>query len=172
MTNLIQYFIHLHDVEVNQKYADTLPYSFHLHAVAAQHTKFQHLLKNKADREITFIGCYAHDSIEDGRLSYNDIVKMHGNDLAEIVFLCTDFKGRNRAERKPIELYIKLAENDLALFVKLCDLIANVKYSLLTNSRMFSAYKMEYYDKMKPYAYDEKYKEMFNYIESLLQIAQ
>lgn len=166
---LVDYFINLHDVEVNQKYADYLPYSFHLKAVAAQHTKFQHLI-DAEDREVTFVGCYAHDSIEDGRLSYNDLKKLGGEALAEIVFLCTDHKGRNRDERKPPQLYIDLGKNELALFVKLCDLIANLKFSLLTNSRMFETYKREYYDKMVTYAENPKYDEMYDYIELILRI--
>lgn len=166
---LINFFIKLHDEDVNQKYADDLPYSFHLKAVAAQHTKFQHLLEARY-REVTFVGCYAHDSIEDGRVSFNNIREIGGEALAEIVFLCTDYKGRNRDERKPAQLYIDLGKNELALFVKLCDLIANIKFSLLTNSRMFATYKKEYYEKMQKYANNPKYSEMYDYIESLLEL--
>lgn len=161
------YFYKLHDIEVNQKYADNLPYSFHLSAVESQGIKFIHLI-NETCQAVVFIGIYGHDSIEDARLTYNNIVEKYGVEAAEIIYLCTEYKGRNREERKPESFYVELSENKLAVFVKLCDLIANIKFSLLTNSTMYNKYKKEYNKKVRRLLYCEEYSEMFEYIDKLI----
>lgn len=164
-----------HDKVCNQKYDETLPYSYHLKLVEKQAFKFLHLI-SYCDRDLVLCAVYFHDAIEDARLTYNDIKNMFilkagaSKEIAEIVYLCTDYKGRTRDERKPKELYEELSKNKLAVFVKLCDIIANTKYSLLQNSSMFSKYKKEYYEKTKPYLYLEEYKDMFNYLEKLYEI--
>ena len=56
------------------------------------------------------------------------------DEVAEVIYLCTDDKGRNRKERKSERYYNGLEENEIALFVKLCDIISNVKYSILTSN--------------------------------------
>lgn len=162
------YFYNLHDIEVNQKYAGNLPYSFHLEMVHNQGKKFSYLIDPKDDK-FTSIACFGHDSIEDARLSYNDIKDKFGVEIAEIIYLCTENKGRNRLARKSKEFYKELATNELAVFVKLCDLIANVKFSLLSNSSMYDKYKNEY-PKIKEYLYIEKYKDMFDYLDKLFKI--
>ena len=48
ITNAVSraYFTHLHDVECNQKYNKTLPYSFHLEMVHLQGEKFFHIIED------------------------------------------------------------------------------------------------------------------------------
>jgi len=173
------FFFNLHDVECNQKYGN-LPYSFHLEMVEHQYERFKHLIpdvKARPDnsfdktrlRDLVLIAIYGHDSIEDCRLTYNDIKKMYGDTVAEIIYLCTEDKGRNRDERKSEKWYGELKTLNLAVFVKLCDLIANVKHSLLTNSLMFDKYREEYHKKIKPILYSDEYKEMFDYLEKLFE---
>jgi len=165
------YFYHLHDVECNQKYADNLPYSFHLDLVAKQAEKFSYYIPSDDPYySAVWIAIYGHDSIEDARVSYNEIKKLFGELSAEIIFLCTEYKGRSRAERKPDQFYIELKENDLAVFVKLCDIIANSKFSLLTNSTMFEKYKSEYKEKVRPILYSEEYKDMFTYLDKVYEL--
>jgi (p)ppGpp synthase/HD superfamily hydrolase len=165
------YFYHLHDVECNQKYADNLPYSFHLDLVAKQAEKFSYYIPSDDPyHSALWIAIYGHDSIEDARVSYNEIKKLFGELSAEIIFLCTEYKGRSRAERKPDQFYNELKENDLAVFVKLCDIIANSKFSLLTNSTMFEKYKSEYKEKVRKYLFSEKYKDMFTYLDKLYEL--
>jgi (p)ppGpp synthase/HD superfamily hydrolase len=165
------YFFELHDITCNQKYNKTLPYSFHLEMVEAQALKFKHLIP--ADESYytnVWIGIWGHDSIEDARITYNDIVQLFGIDAAEIIYLCTENKGRNRAERKNDVWYNQLQKNDLAVFVKLCDIMANVNFSLLTNSSMYNKYKAEYNQKIKPLLYTKGYKEMFDYLDKLFTL--
>jgi (p)ppGpp synthase/HD superfamily hydrolase len=165
------YFVELHDNRCNQKYDNNLPYSFHLDLVYKQAEKFEKFIPSD-DPYYTavLVGVYGHDSIEDARVTYNDIRNIFGEIAAEIIYLCTENKGRNRSERKSDSWYDELKTNDLAVFVKLCDIIANVKYSLLTNSSMFDKYREEYFIKVKPHLYTEEYSEMFEYLESLFTI--
>lgn len=167
-----KYFTELHDVECNQKYASYLnnpiPYSFHLEMVELQYKKFSHLIGDK-DTYVVLCSIWAHDAIEDARLTYNDIVDLIGEEAADIVYCCTEEKGKNRKERHSVKYFMDLADNKLAIFVKLCDIIANIKFGLLTNSRMLPKYKAEY-EMVKEYLYTEEYKEMFEYMESIFSI--
>ena len=169
--NAKEYFYNLHDVECNQKYDGKLPYSFHLEMVAKQAEKFEKYIPSDFPYyNYVWVGIYGHDSIENGRLTYNDIKEKFGQEAAEIIYLCTQDKGRNRAERKSDVWYHNIKQNDLAVFVKLCDIIANVKYSLLTNSSMFKKYKAEYNQKVKPMLYTEQYKDMLDYLYKIFEI--
>jgi (p)ppGpp synthase/HD superfamily hydrolase len=133
--------------------------------------KFRHLIyADEPYYTATWIGIYGHDSIEDARLTYNDIKEKFGEVSAEIIFLCTQDKGRNRDARKSDAWYEELKKNDLAVFVKLCDIIANVQFSFLTESSMFKKYKSEYSKKVKPHLYCDQYKEMFEYLEKIFQL--
>ena len=179
-----EYFYHLHDIECNQKYDKKLPYSFHLDMVLKQVQKFSYLIKNRYSRanpeknmfnldtiwDEIVVSAFGHDSIEDARLTYNDIKELYGDRVADIIYLCTEDKGKTRAERKSEKWYNELKTNDLAVFIKLCDIIANVKYSFLTNSSMFGKYKQEYEEKVKPFLYKEEYKDMFTHLDKIFEI--
>lgn len=166
-----EYCIKQHDVVCNQKYGDNLPYSFHLFAVESQFKKFRHLLLTTHQYELEQVqnAIWGHDLMEDARLTYNDIKNWVGEEVAEIVLCCTDSIGRNRSERKDDDFWNRLTSNEYAIFVKLCDVIANVKYSLLTNSTMYNKYGKEF-PNFKKRAYREQYKEMFDYLEKLLSL--
>jgi hypothetical protein len=175
----IEFCTNQHDVVCNQKYNDTLPYSFHLDAVSKQGLKFIHLLKDmekpyvagqklhRPVRDVVLKACWGHDLIEDARVTYNDIVKWGGADLADIIYCCTDEKGRNRSERHSDKFYEELAQNKLAVYVKLSDVIANVKFSLLNGSSMYEKYQKDF-PKIKEKLYRPEYDEMFVYLEKLL----
>lgn len=178
-----EFFTNLHDVECNQKYNKTLPYSFHLEMVYAQASRFDHVLARLIQKEsknpenlkdLTFsvvVAVWGHDSIEDARLTYNDILLMYGVFAADIIYLCTDWKGKNRLERKPVHYYEDLSKNKLAVFVKLCDIIANIKFGLLTNSSMYETYKTEWTStKFKLTSVLPEFKEMVIYINNLLEV--
>jgi hypothetical protein len=166
-----------HDVVCNQKYADEYPYSFHLAMVLAKCHDFQHLVLD-TERPIVQMGCAAHDLIEDARMSYNDVMVLvgstgnfHAQEVAEIVFLCTEMRGRTRAERKPEQFYTELRENRLAVFVKLCDIIANSMFSAATGSRMLKRYKEEY-PKINALLFMPEYEPMFKYLETIYKLAE
>jgi hypothetical protein len=105
---------------------------------------------------VIFSGYY-HDSIEDARQSYNDILKVARSLLTEeqalmateIVYALTNEKGRTRAERANDKYYAGIRQTPYAPFVKLCDRLANVSFSCIgddgRNIRMREVYKHEMY---------------------------
>lgn len=128
--------------KTNHLYDDYLPYKFHLRMVAGVAEDFIHLIPNGLQLNIK-VACYGHDLIEDARCSYNDCKNELGSFIAEVIYSVTNEKGRNRAERANDKYYEGILKQEGALFVKLCDRIANVQYSKLTKSRMFEMYEKE-----------------------------
>lgn len=122
-------------VHRNQTYG-IFPYMYHIEQVVTLAKKIGF------DSEI-IQGCYLHDALEDGNLSYNDIKKNFGINVAEIVYGVTDELGRNRKERKA-KTYQKLRSNWKALAVKLCDRIANVENSKKHKPELFKMYQKEH----------------------------
>lgn len=145
---------------VNQTYGDHLPYGFHLDMVVEGIRQFGHLVCiNEDDVLPLFFGGYYHDSIEDARLTYNDVnhaarmllTEEQALMATEIVYALTNDKGRTRAERAGEHYYQGIRQTPYAPFVKLCDRLANVSYScspqggqdLYDNNRMKQVYKQE-----------------------------
>ena len=142
---------------VNQTYGDDLPYGFHLDMVAQGIADFGHLVCACEDDVLPlFFGGYYHDTIEDTRLSYNDVMNIARQWLTEeqalmateIVYALTNDKGRTRAERAGEKYYKGIREMPYAPFVKLCDRLANVTYTCSVDSgkkgnRMREVYKQE-----------------------------
>ena len=146
----------LHD-SVNQKYNATLPYGYHLDMVARYAADYGHdVLADAADLLPLLFGAYFHDSIEDARLSYNDVTRRAAafmNDAqaymaAEIVYALTNDKGRTRSERAGERYYAGIRATPYAPFVKLCDRAANTAFSARAadggNSRMCRVYANEW----------------------------
>ena len=141
---------------VNQTYGDGLPYGYHLDMVVQGLHDFGHLVCVREEDVLPlFFGGYYHDSIEDARLTYNDVMKTARQYLTEeqaimateITYALTNDKGRTRAERAGEKYYQGIRETPYAPFVKLCDRLANITYSCagtnLDNLRMKEVYKGE-----------------------------
>lgn len=132
---------------VNQEY-DGKPYSVHLCMVYAQAMQFiEHI--PKYDRDNVLNAVWLHDTIEDCRLTYNDILKISNEEVAELVYALSNEKGRNREERANDKYYKGIRETEYATFIKLCDRLANVTYSREIDSRMFNVYSNENEDFLK-----------------------
>lgn len=123
---------------VNQIYGDNLPYGFHLDMVVDVIHRFGYLVCAREEDVLPlFFGGFYHDSIEDARLSYNDVMKVarqwmtdeQALTAVEIVYALTNDKGRNRAERAGEKYYKGIRETPYAPFVKLCDRLANTAFS-------------------------------------------
>lgn len=142
---LINWCIKRHK-DTNHYYDEYLPYEFHLRMVAGVCEEFHSLVYNDlnypAYRKLQ-LACYGHDLIEDARVSYNDVKNMLGFIVAEIVFALSTDRGRTREERANDDYYELIRNTSGATFVKLCDRIANVRYSKLTKSDFFYKYKKE-----------------------------
>lgn len=160
----------LHE-SVNHQYGD-YNYVLHLDAVEAVHREFQDEIDavfDVSDVDVQFLpfdmvevykgfyldkpdllasdvihrAVYFHDVEEDCRKTYNDIKDLIGTTAADIVHAVTNHKGKTRKERANAMYYEEIRETPGASFVKMCDRIANVRFSKLMGSSMFSKYKQE-----------------------------
>lgn len=119
----------------------TRDYSFHLEAVVA-------IAKEFKLNENIIAGCWLHDTIEDCKVTYQDIKELCGEEVAEMVYCVTDELGRNRKERK-LKTYPKIKSNPDALCVKLCDRIANMQQSFLDKNDKTSSQYLEEHQEFK-----------------------
>lgn len=163
-----------HDLHasVNQIYGKDHPYGYHLDMVAHLAEEFAHLVcANEQDIVPIMFGAYYHDSIEDARLTYNDVMKVAKkfmNDeqalmATEIVYALTNDKGRNRAERAGEKYYEGIRTTPYAPFLKLCDRVANITHSCSIedkeSARMKEIYKQEvphFLSSINPHSSDQR----------------
>ena len=145
----------LHD-QVNQTYDDTHPYGYHLDMVAECVFRFGHAVCQREEDVLPlFFAAYFHDSIEDARQTYNDVMKTakrlmyesQAEIATEIVYALTNEKGRTREERAGDRYYRGIRLTPYAPFLKLCDRFANYTYSCQGadgfNSHMAQVYRKE-----------------------------
>lgn len=142
---------------VNQFYDGDKPYGYHLDMVAKEVYAYGHLVLVGEDELLPlFMGAWFHDSIEDARVSYNDVKKIalklglteeQAFMASEIVYALTNEKGRNRKERAGKRYYEGIRNTPYAPFVKMCDRMANTRYSCgcynMRNLRMAKVYEDE-----------------------------
>lgn len=154
----------IHD-EVNQKYDNLLPYGFHLKLTASYVSRYGYgVAEEEADVLVLYASAYLHDSIEDTRMSYNDVARFMDDfirenswlpeeiaarvkaQVPEIVYALTNEKGRNRKERANDIYYKAIRETRLASFVKMCDRLANIRYTTMFvfANRMLEVYRKEH----------------------------
>jgi (p)ppGpp synthase/HD superfamily hydrolase len=159
--------------DTNHMYDKYLPYEFHLRMVVEVFKKFSHLITYENDLPAAQLGAWGHDLIEDTRCSYNDVKQHLGEQAADIVYALTNEKGKNRKERANEKYYDGIRTTPYAVFVKLCDRIANAQYSKMSGSRQHSMYKEENAAFMISLGYHEghEYQEMFDYLVSLFNEA-
>jgi (p)ppGpp synthase/HD superfamily hydrolase len=166
------YAIESHN-NANQKYG-IYAYSVHLSMVVDVAKQFIHLIpKEKAD--VVIAGCWVHDVIEDTRQTYNDVYQELGKEVAELAYALTNEKGRNRKERANEQYYKGIRQTPFATFIKICDRIANVKFSIEQDSDMkykYIAENKEFIKELQGKSYDEMEVgwnvEMFSHLTELL----
>ena len=177
-----------HDLHqsVNQTYGDNLPYGFHLDMVVEGIRQYGHLVcVSEYDVLPLFFGGFFHDSIEDARQTYNDVLhiaRLHLTEeqalmATEIVYALTNDKGRTRAERAGENYYRGIRETPYAPFVKLCDRLANTTYSCSEegggNPRMREIYKQEmchFLTAINPKSSDPRFAVPFEVVSALAEI--
>jgi len=184
-----KYCINQHK-NTNHYYDEYLPYEFHLRMVVNAAEKYSFLLDDKKDyttgkkqeeighfdrseiitlREACMRAAWGHDLIEDTRTSFNDVKEQLGEAAAEIVFAVTNEKGKTRKDRANKRYYDGIRATQGAVFVKLCDRIANVQYSKMTQSKMFKKYRDENPNFIESLGFkpNHSYKLMFNELIAL-----
>jgi len=142
-SKIIAFAIEAHH-KTNHLY-DGKPYSVHLSMVAMNGLKYIDSVPLQMT-EVVLNACWLHDTIEDCRLTYNDINKVAGSMVADIVYAVTNDKGKNRKERAGEKYYEGIRNTPYATYVKLCDRLANAQYSKDTNSKMLEVYQKENID--------------------------
>lgn len=120
----------VNDSHATQRYGDR-PYSYHLEMVTD--VAVRHLTMSKSAyftgsfKEI-LMAAYGHDLLEDTKIRYDHLVRESNEETGRLIYLVSDEFGRNRAERKA-KTYPKIATDQAAIFIKLCDRIANVAHA-------------------------------------------
>lgn len=146
---------------------DGKPYEIHLELVVKYADRYKDLITTDYSQVIS--AAWLHDTIEDCRVTYNDIKQQFGVKIAELVFALTNEKGRTRKDRANGNYYAGIRAVPDAAFVKICDRLANISYSVSTGSSMARVYKKESLA-FAFYMPARNYISMFAEIEQLLTI--
>jgi (p)ppGpp synthase/HD superfamily hydrolase len=163
-------FAVLEHLKVNDKY-DGMPYDFHLNEVFSFAKEFIRLIPEN-HRNTALAACFTHDLIENTQIRYHDIKKELGEPVAEItVALTTDNRAKNRKERMSPEYYNRINTRLVNIFVKLCDRLANVNYSMLSPERNKGHLEMylKEQEEFKRYLHTEQLDPMFELLDSYFE---
>jgi guanosine-3',5'-bis(diphosphate) 3'-pyrophosphohydrolase len=76
--------------------------------------------------EATLCGALLHDTVEDTGTSYDELVDVFGQEVADIVMECTDNKSLPKVERKRIQIVHAEHISEKAKLVKLGDKLSNI----------------------------------------------
>jgi (p)ppGpp synthase/HD superfamily hydrolase len=150
--------------ETNHLY-DGKPYENHLWQVVDVAKMFLHYIPEE-DIDMVYAACWLHDTIEDCRVTYNDLKAEFGVEVAEIVYALTNEKGRTRKDRANDKYYEGIGKVRYAPFVKICDRIANVKYSFENKGSMLDKYQQEASEFYIAIGHHNYYAPMWAYLDS------
>lgn len=124
-----------------QRYGNA-PYAVHLEAVVTVFHEYKYYIHEKNHENIER-ACWCHDLIEDTEVTVRKITELSNEFVADIVYRVSNERGYDRKESN-FKTYPKIWVNDFAIFVKLCDRIANTRNSKTYGHRMYKVYKEEY----------------------------
>lgn len=93
--------------------------------------------------ELVLMAAWLHDTIEDTQVIYEDIFDDFGKPMADLTYLLTDKRGKNRPERHK-KTYPLIAEDFRATLVKVADRLANVMNSQHEKVKQFFMYEKEH----------------------------
>ena len=160
MTDLIQKAIDFATERHKDQVYDGGPYTKHLRWVAEVAERY-----GCVNEEI-FAACWLHDTVEDTATTNEEIASNFGARVADLVYRVTNEPGRNRRERHE-RTYGKIKADKSAMFIKLCDRIANVEASH-SNPSYLSMYAKEWEDFRRLLYVPGTYDDMWNHIATLL----
>jgi guanosine-3',5'-bis(diphosphate) 3'-pyrophosphohydrolase len=104
-----------------------------------------------------------HDVVEDTEVTREDVAKLFGEVVADLVWRLTDEHGRNRVEKK-LRTYPKIRANDYAVLIKLCDRLVNVSGAL-----KLGMYQAEYPEFKKQLYTRGKWTALWNELDRLMK---
>jgi (p)ppGpp synthase/HD superfamily hydrolase len=147
-----------------QRYGNR-PYYAHLQMVVNFARIYSELIPKEA-REDVICAAYLHDILEDTLCTQDEILR----DLNQRILLIVKLLTKNSSNLE--EYFNQVAQDDLAIFVKLCDRYSNV----LACVQDGNLEKLDKYRKQNPLfsriLLSEKYSEVFEAIEWLLKAYQ
>lgn len=164
------YAIQAHE-NCNHRY-DGFNYCVHLQGAYSYAIKYIHLIP-EGNRELVLASIWGHDVMEEPHETYNDVVKILGKEVADIIYALTDEKGHDRSERHNDKYFEGIRNTLYAIFGKLCDRLTNAKYSRslegasATKDSMFKKYRREQQQFMLR-LYDRTYQDMFDELNEIL----
>lgn len=144
-----------------QLYGGSLPYTHHLAAVEAQVVKW-----NPYPALVNELRACAwlHDTLEDCGVKLKEIEELFGHTIGRIVWLVTDAPGDSRQIRHALT-YPQMRKEPDALFIKLCDRIANVEQG----GSLVQMYAQEYEDFYRALYTEGQFDPMWIHLRGLLE---
>jgi (p)ppGpp synthase/HD superfamily hydrolase len=115
----------------------TYPYTKHLNDV------YNVLVSFGVDDNLSLMAAWMHDTIEDTPIVYEDVFEDFGKRTADLIYLLSDKRGKNRHERH-LNTYPLISEDPRATVVKAADRLANVMNSQHEKEKMFFMYEKEH----------------------------
>jgi hypothetical protein len=122
---------------------DNQNYVIHLDMVAESVSKYKQVFIKPKDYLTALNAAYFHDTIEDAKLTFNDIKKVSNRRVAQVVLAVTDVHEENRLLRHLFTMG-KTVKDYIAIVVKMADMRANALYSKSHGSSMYNKYLAEY----------------------------
>ena len=149
-------------MQTNHTY-DGKPYIFHKDMVFDFCKKYKHLI-DPADFTIVGAACYTHDLIEDCRVNKHQIITEYGETIGALTVLLT------KTCKESIRDYYKaISNNRLATYVKICDRLANTKYSYDTNNQHKLKKYKSLHKQFSDILYYPKFEPMFEELETYVK---
>jgi len=146
---------------------DHFPYFKHLEDVYKVLLRFGFKEDKVEDLRILTAGIL-HDILEDCAVSYGDLKREFGLEVAEIVYCVTDELGRNRKEKHE-RTYPKVRSNPDAVIVKVADRIANIEYSIAEGSDFIEMYRKEHEEFQRAIRIYRHIDEMWEHLNRLIE---
>lgn len=140
------------------------PYTKHLNDV------YNTLVMVGVTDDLILMAAWMHDTIEDTMVVYEDLFEDFGKRTADLVYLLTDKRGRNRRERHEAT-YPLIAEDPRAVLVKLADRLANLMNSQHEKEKMFFMYEKEhpyFIETLMKHTAEEKFTPYRTFIEDIV----
>lgn len=149
----------------NQKYGE-YPYAYHLRKVVGVLERFE------AGSPLLVSSAWLHDVVEDTNVTIEEIDRIFGENVADIVWrVTTSSIGKNRKERH-IKTYPKIRGRREAVLLKLADRIANSEQCCAGgNPRLHSMYQKEYPAFREALYRQDEFPEMWDLLDALLLLS-
>lgn len=151
----------------------TRPYSVHLEDVVKNAERYSYYLQTE-DKIDVLNACWLHDTIEDTENNARRLQHKFNTKTAEIVVAVSNVRALDKKEEILLTLVQIRKAGPLAIFVKLCDRMANGANSKSSiddkSERTFKRYKNEYTIFKYALQIDNEYAEMWKELDEIFEI--